>query len=155
MTTYNRSAPDGLLLVIAYYLMLALGFLFGSLIFWGVALPAAINAGSYVVAGGIAIGIVGSFALIMGGMAAYSVYGLWRLKASGRALAVMLSALMLLILLPSMPILVIMQARIGLPIFLIGAGFLVLVNAGSLFYLMHPRVKALFAPQKRKMEDLI
>lgn len=144
----SRVRPDGILLVIAYFVVLGVGLLLAGLFMLVAAVPQSLEMAQgdgFFFAGFAAIAIMTLALLVLGGLLLNVARNLWRAKPGARAQAVVLAAVIAVMALLSMP--AFFFAYSGGTYLLAGLGTALVVGAGgaaSLWYLARPHVKDFF-----------
>lgn len=142
--------PDGVLVIVGYQILITLASAFFGLILLTDALPTVVALGlvrslfdvEIIAIGGMAIGC-GLLALLT----AFGALGLLLNHAIGRTLALIYNALMLLMALPSIPVLLFtfgLDDGIALWVPLSNAIFFALTSVVALWYLTRPSVRAFY-----------
>lgn len=141
-----QERPDGILLVIAYFVLLGVGFVLGGITLLVTAVPQAwqmARSDSFFFGGLATLLLMTVALLLLGGWLLFTARNLWRARAGGRATAVVLAALLTLMCLLAIPSFFFafgndrteLLAGIGMAL-LVGLG-----SAASLWYLLRPSVK--------------
>ncbi len=146
-----KNKPDMIIFVMAYLGLLSLGALFGGLMVFGLIIPAmrdlgsSFQLGSSLQGGVVIMGLLGILALLVAVVAGWAMMGLWQGKAAGRAVALILTVMMLLVSAFSIPMLLLVgMGGIALVVPLATAVFLLLTGSSVLWGLTRPSISAHF-----------
>lgn len=145
----SSEKPDGVLLVIAYFVILGIGFVMGGVTLLVTAVPRSLEMvrGDSFFFGGFATLVMMTIAcLVFGSWILLVTRSLWRVKPGGRATAVVLAALITVMSLLSIPSFFFAFGNDRTELFA-ALGMALTVGAGStaaLWYLMRPQVKRFF-----------
>jgi hypothetical protein len=146
----DRAVPDGLMLVMAYFLMLALGAFFGGLTILVTALPATLGMGSFFTGAAVTLAALGILPLVMGAAMVTCIVGLWRMRRAARSLAILLAGLLTFIALGSMPVLIMEEwGDTDLLIPLITAAVLLITSVTVIWYLRQDEIHLLFSHKQK------
>jgi hypothetical protein len=141
--------PDGVLLVIAFYVTLAVGFVFGGLVVLVAALPAELQMARSdgLFLPGVAVLLLLAVGLVLaGGWLALASYRLWRGQPNSRAAAAVSAAALSIASLLAIPAFFMAYRRGNqlLTTTVAGAAALAAAGAATFWYLGRPHVKAYF-----------
>ncbi|GAB4527657.1 MAG: hypothetical protein OHK0046_45700 [Anaerolineae bacterium] len=140
----NRVTPDGLLFVMAYLVLLGLAAVFSGGVILVISLPATLDLGPFFRGGAAVLALMGTLCLLLGMANFYTVWELRRHHPRGRAGAMLISALLLLITLLGTPLFVVEDYGLS-PIAALTSGILLgAASAVTLRYLMQPQTKLFF-----------
>ena len=142
--------PDSLIFVLAYLFILSLGAFYGGATILATTYPAARQMG----AGEMVMLITGVAPLILGVLFVLSGWLLWQLQPAGRALTIMLAALMVVISGGSIPVLLIEElGGVALYVPLMTAVLLLASSLAVIAALMQPPVRHVFSAKSKINEE--
>jgi hypothetical protein len=134
-----KNKPDTMIFVMAFLSLLSLGGVFGGLLIFTVIIPAILDLGSFAYSAVGMMILLGILTLLVAVVAAWAMIGLWQGKTMGRALAQILTAIIVLVAALSIPILLLVGLQgIALGVPLATAVFLLVTGSGVLWALKQP-----------------
>lgn len=146
-----KNKPDMIIFVMAYLGLLGLGALFSGLIVFGLIIPAmydlgsSFQLGSSLQGGVVVMGLLGILALLVAVVAGWAMIGLWQGKAAARAMALFLTAMMLVVSAFSIPMLLLVGMEgIALVVPLATAVFLLITGSSVCWGLTRPSISLHF-----------
>lgn len=143
----HKHRPDQIIFVMTYLGLLSLGALLGGLLVFVVIIPAIRDLGSAFRIGTGLMALLGILALLTGIVAVWAMIGLWQGKALGRALTLMLTAVLVMASALAIPILLLVGLEgIALYVPVTTAVFLLLTGGGVLWSLTRPSTRTYFQP---------
>lgn len=141
----HKQRLDQIIFVMAYLGLLSLGAFLGGLLVFVVIIPAIRDLGSAFYSGAGLMALLGILALLIGVVAIWAMVGLWQGKALGRAITLMLTAIIVLASALAIPTLLLVGLEgIALYVPVSTAVFLLLTGSGVLWELTRPSARSYF-----------